>query len=521
MQFILSGLNKSWCKYLITLTTFLLFIGLGMVIISWQISQGMSTDAHQRLNQAQNQIEHVLRDAQSAVMAVSPAVGAPCSAKVLQDLRTQVARYPYIRSVSLVDNNTLYCTSWYGDSQIHLNHQNYAQDQLLVISDNNVPVSHPLMIYRQSWGRYSVLVGIDGYFIYNVLQLLSKQQSPLILEIGDHWLNGEGQVYDVPKQIAGTKILAPSSNFAYQVFALCPNGSHWHYITDYALSSLFLFPFFAIFASLLTYFTLARVTSPLALIKSGVNAHQFIPYIQPVVDANTYQLSGCEILMRWSHPQSGLITPQNFIPLAESSGLIVPMTRDIFRQVHDHFIKFTNQLPTPFHFSFNITARHCQDISLIDDCRAFMEGFDKNKVTLVLEITERELITDTQYTADLFNKLHQLGVLLAIDDFGTGHCSLAYLQQFHVDILKIDQSFIGKIGTDALSLHIVDNVIDLSKHLKLKVTAEGVETDEQARYLMPFHLDYLQGYLFGRPHSLDTFTLEWLHRQEPTFTALT
>lgn len=118
---------------------------------------------------------------------------------------------------------------------------------------------------------------------------------------------------------------------------------------------------------------------------------------------------------------------------------------------------------------------------------------------LVLELTERELLEPTAQTHQLFEHLHRLGVLIAIDDFGTGHSSLGYLREFKVDILKIDQSFVGMIGGDALSGHILDSIIDLSNKLSLQIVAEGVETEAQRDYLVARQVDYLQGYLFAKP----------------------
>lgn len=221
-------------------------------------------------------------------------------------------------------------------------------------------------------------------------------------------------------------------------------------------------------------------------------------------------MTGAEVLMRWQHPQSGLIPPYQFIPLAEESGLIVPMTRLIMAQVREQFGPLAAQLPKNFHFGFNICASHFKDHSLAEDCKAFIDTFKVNPINLVLELTERELIEPGEITYSLFRTLRQMGVLIAMDDFGTGHSSLAYLQKFHIDILKIDQSFIGRIGTDALAEHIVDNVIDLAKRLQMIIVAEGIETQTQVNYLAPYQLEFLQGYFFGKPVPPEIFIGKWL-----------
>jgi len=141
----------------------------------------------------------------------------------------------------------------------------------------------------------------------------------------------------------------------------------------------------------------------------------------------------------------------------------------------------------------------------VDDCREFLAAFAPGQVILVLELTERELIEPTDVTRRLFDALHALGVMIAIDDFGTGHSSLGYLRNFNVDYLKIDQSFVAMIGVDALSSHILDSIIELSGKLDLGIVAEGVETAQQCEYLAARGVDYLQGYLFGRPLPCDEF----------------
>lgn len=214
---------------------------------------------------------------------------------------------------------------------------------------------------------------------------------------------------------------------------------------------------------------------------------------------------GAEVLMRWQHATEGLIRPDLFIPQAEESGLIVPMTVNLMKTVAKTLHPVQEQLPEAFHISFNISAIHCRDLSLVAECRAFLAHFQPGRVALVLELTERELLVANPHTLSLFAQLDEMGVKLAIDDFGTGHSSLIYLQQFHVDYLKIDRSFIGRIGTESLSEHIVDNVIDLGRRLGLALVAEGVETEHQAAYLRGKGVHYLQGFLFARPQPLRQF----------------
>lgn len=231
----------------------------------------------------------------------------------------------------------------------------------------------------------------------------------------------------------------------------------------------------------------------------ALEAGEFIPYFQPVVHGDSKRWSGAEVLMRWNHPKEGLVRPDLFIPFAEHSGLIVPMTRALMQQtaalLGPHSVNFAK----PFHIGINISASHCQDLELVEDCRDLLAAFAPGSVELVLELTERELIEPSDITLQLFEQLHALGVKIAIDDFGTGHSSLGYLRTFNVDFLKIDQSFVAMIGVDALSRHILDSIIELSAKLDLGIVAEGVETQAQADYLTEHNVNFLQGYLYGRP----------------------
>jgi EAL domain-containing protein (putative c-di-GMP-specific phosphodiesterase class I) len=247
------------------------------------------------------------------------------------------------------------------------------------------------------------------------------------------------------------------------------------------------------------HFLRKRSSSPSHELQRALEASEFVPYFQPVVHGDSKKWSGAEVLMRWNHPKEGLVRPDMFIPFAEHSGLIVPMTRALMQQTAALLAPHQASFNRPFHVGINITASHCRDLELVADCREFLAAFAPGAISLVLELTERELIEPTAITHQLFEQLHELGVMIAIDDFGTGHSSLGYLRQFNVDFLKIDQSFVAMIGADALSRHILDTIIELCAKLDLDIVAEGVETEEQSDYLTAHGVNFLQGYLFGRP----------------------
>lgn len=482
---------------------------LGTLAISWQTSQGLRRDSAASLAQSVSLVDMTLNNASVAADAVMGLIDAPCTQETIQALRWQVAKVPNVRTVNLYRGNIAYCTSLFGQKIDYILTKQYASGQLLLMSGNAVTPDHPLIAYRRDINGNGILVGVDGFFLHNILELLSTH-SYLVLKVGDQWMDRKGQIHTSKGWPEGERMSLKSSRYPYEMRLVISKSEHWRYIFDYASASLVLFPLVGLFVAFMTYVLLGRFGTPVSVLKTALEKKQFIPYLQPVVDGTQHQITGCEVLMRWQHPQSGLIAPYKFIPLAEDSGLIVPMTRQMMGQVRDQLGPLAAQLPIGFHFGFNICASHFKDLTLIEDCKAFIDAFKDNPIKLVLELTERELIEQNDATDSLFKALRRMGVLIALDDFGTGHSSLAYLQKFHIDILKIDQSFIGRIGTDALAGHIVDNVIDLAKRLQMIIVAEGVETQTQVDYLTPYQIEFLQGYFFGKPVAVNVFVEKWL-----------
>lgn len=504
-------INKTRIRIIASVIAFLLVVALGIFSVSWQTSQGLKSDARERLGMAVQQVDMMLGNAGKAAKAVEPYLGKPCTQDVVLELRRQIAVVPNVRTINLATERgkNIYCTALFGPRSGVVDNNEYVDNRLLLMSGNEITPEHPLIAYRDLHGENSILIGVDGYYLHNILNLLSTH-AQMTLQIGDQWMDAQGKVHKGIYSTRGERIQLSSAYYPYQVVQFVQHTSHWRYVLDYSPISLFLFPLLGLFAGFITFMALGRVGTPVAIMKAAMANQEFVPYIQPVVDGVHHQLTGGEVLMRWQHPQMGLIPPYQFIPLAEESGLIVDMTRQMMAKTREIYAPLALQLPDDFHFGFNICASHFKDLSLIEDCKDFIDAFKSKPIKLVLELTERELIVPSPITDSLFKALRRLGVLIALDDFGTGHSSLTYLQKFHIDFLKIDQSFIGRIGTDALSGHIVDNVIDLAKRLNMVIVAEGIETQTQIDYLAPYRLDYLQGYFFGKPMPPEDFNRQWL-----------
>jgi diguanylate cyclase (GGDEF)-like protein len=231
---------------------------------------------------------------------------------------------------------------------------------------------------------------------------------------------------------------------------------------------------------------------------------------QPVVDLADDSVVGFEALLRWDHPELGVVGPDRFIPIAEESGLIVPIGSWVLTEATRTVARWQQAHPRrpALSMAVNVSARQLASDSLVEHVREALADSGIAPSSLVLEVTETALVTDPRAVAEQLARLRALGVRLALDDFGTGYSSLTYLRQFAVDILKIDRSFVGtmtEVGDDAAILH---GLLELGRRLQLEVVAEGVELDVQRDLLRAEHCGLAQGYLFARP--LDSADAELL-----------
>ncbi|MDZ5431786.1 EAL domain-containing protein [Pseudomonas fluorescens] len=490
--------RKRSTRISVTLASGLLPVVLGAVILYMQAERTLKQSAELTAEAATRQFELMLDNTAQAARELLPLAGQSCI-DVNLALREQVTRRPFVRSTNLVWDDTIYCSSLFGDYHEKIASGDYAGGRLQLMKGNPVTPDTALLVYRLGEGKRGAMSMLDGYHLSNVLRMIGGQ-TLLILHVGPNWLSADGQFHEdaLPEfPVAQTRL--DSSRYAFGVEAGFPEGETWRYMSIEYPPLFSLLIFFGAVSGLIGHLLQKRSSSPTHEMKRALEAAEFVPYFQAMVHGDSKKLSGIEVLMRWNHPKEGLVRPDLFIPFAEYSGLIVPMTRSLMQQTATLLAPLSASFEEPFHIGINITANHCQDLDLVEDCRRFLAAFAPGSIYLVLELTERELIEPTPVTHQLFEQLHELGVKIAIDDFGTGHSSLGYLRQFNVDYLKIDQSFVAMIGIDTLSGHILDSIMELAAKLDLAMVAEGVETQAQSDYLTAHNVNFLQGYLYGRP----------------------
>jgi diguanylate cyclase (GGDEF)-like protein len=230
----------------------------------------------------------------------------------------------------------------------------------------------------------------------------------------------------------------------------------------------------------------------------ALEQHQLFLQYQPTFDLQSERVIGVEALIRWNHPTRGVIAPIEFIPIAEESGLIVPIGRWVLQEACMQAALWYGD-GHRIGMAVNVSGRQLDDDELIEDVRRAMAVSGLDPTTLTLEITETTLMRDAEATAKRLRSLKQLGVRIAIDDFGTGYSSLAYLRQFPVDALKIDRSFISGIAGSKGSAALIHTLVQLGKTLDIETLAEGIEEQSQLETLQREHCDHGQGFLFSRP----------------------
>lgn len=224
---------------------------------------------------------------------------------------------------------------------------------------------------------------------------------------------------------------------------------------------------------------------------------EFEVFYQPKVNISTWKIQGMEALLRWQHPELGLVTPATFIPIAEENGLIVSIGEWVLQTACTQNKAWQDALQPDLRVAVNVSARQFQQFNLLEMVANCLEKTGLAPKYLELEITETTAMQDVDYTTTVLRELQNMGVQIALDDFGTGYCSLNYLKKFPLNILKIDRSFVSELTTDPCERAIANAVATLGRDLNLSVVAEGVETKEQLECLRSLHCQEIQGYYFS------------------------
>lgn len=466
-------------------------------------------------NHAVEELDDVLLPLQTGRDVLLPLIGLPCSVARLP-LSKHAARLQTVRSINLIQSGILYCSSIFGYRNVPIRQLQSElpsrEPQLLLSTDHSLIKGSPILT---QWYPSSA-DGEDGVLEIVNIDLLSSMllepQPPQItdasLTVGNrHLLYDQGVVDTLPKLNDEKRYQLSSQHFPFTISVTGPGPS------ELAIKHLpTQLPLAVILSLLVGYLAWLATASRMSFsweINLALAAREFELFCQPLLNAQTQQCMGVEILLRWNNPRQGWISPEVFIPIAEEHNLIVPLTRHVIAETiqQRHVFPMSSQ----FHIGINVAACHFRHGTLLKDLNQYW--FSQHPIQqLVIELTERDALLDVDYR--IVRELNRLGVKLAIDDFGTGNSSLSWLEKLRPDVLKIDKSFTSAIGTDAVNSTVTDIIIALGKKLNIELVAEGVETLAQAQHLRRHGVHLLQGFLYAKPMPLRDFP-KWLAGSTP------
>lgn len=450
------------------------------------------------------QTEQILARALDILPRVAALTSMPCD-EALPDLYRWGTLNPYFRSLILVERDHIYCSSMLGGvDQVTGEFRKWPVDVapvqwFLSVAGTPLAPDRPALLLGMAAanGRGGV-VAIDGRYVQDILNSvasLGEYQLEVTLGQGapirsDSW--GKAPVSSQPLFQAATSV-AGRADLTVKVMA--PPEAVVRAWQQLLMTYL---PVALVLGALLAFGAYRLQVNRQSFkeqLRRAMAAGEFHVEYQPVYGKATGRCEGAEALMRWNRPGVGAVRPDIFIAAAEVEDMIVPLTQHLLQLIQRDMRNWAT--PPDFHIAINFAPQHLSCPELTADVRAFRAGIRPSQ--MVLEITERSLITDNGQARRNIDALRAEGVLVAIDDFGTGHCSLSYLQKFPVDYLKIDKGFVHAIQPGGEDAPVLDVIITLSHRLGLAVVAEGVETPEQFAYLTRRGVAFIQGYLFARP----------------------
>ena len=482
----------------LVIMSFLLFLTVSVFFIYMQTSEWLRNQQRSSMALADRQLTAIFNNVTSATNALSDVIGAPCTPETIQQLRNQLAITPNLGNIELASDGVVYCSSLVGE--VHSGQERREDASLYLTSTVKALPGHPFVITHRQQGKFGLYTSTDGYYLKNILESASTLL-PVVLVTQSGWMGENGAIN--LRQYAGPHNLQlNSSRFHYQLWS---NIDRQAVLATSIKNNRLLMSLLIVIAAVAAYACYrwsAIRRSPEQQLTSAILQGEIQAWLQPIVRAGDRQVVGCEVLVRWLNKE-GIIPPDQFIPLAEQSGLIIPLTKALITQVTEQFLQAFHPA-TPFYISLNISAQHLQSPNLYADLTPLLTGLNPN-IKLALEITEREIVVANQQVNDNIRRLHQEGVLFALDDFGTGYSTLEILHHVNIDLIKIDKLFVSGIGSNPVCQDIIGNILDLAKRIDARVIAEGVETEQQASFLQQQGDLSLQGYLFSKPLPISAF----------------
>lgn len=484
--------RNAWIAFSLALVVFLA----GVFVINWQLWHSDQATHVAAARQAAKKIAAILDEAHAATATALNVSRNGCSGQGQFQLGTEAALQPHLRAILLIKDGQVWCSSLPGNRVLTLHPESLPDEKLQLLPARMMVNKRPVLIYHTRSAQVRVIVSISDIHLRDALYS-DEDNAGLALSVNHQMITRYGDVG--PLKASPHQDIFSSPDYPFRI--IYPESPF------FSPSRLFQNGFglliFIFSVSLLFYFLLRKYlnvyTSEEENLRYAIAQGYIVPFYQPVVNGKTGEIYGVEILARWKNATTQRRSPAEFIPLAERTGLIIPLTRSLMAQVAAQMNPIFSKLPDGFHIGLNISVSHINAPSFIDDCLHYQRGFEGKAVKLMLEITEQEPLLLNDAVVDKLNTLHSRGFSIALDDFGTGYSGLSCLHELVFDYIKIDQSFVGRVTGEAPSSKLLDCVIEMARTLSLRIIAEGVETQVQLEYLNRQNIHLLQGYYFWKP----------------------
>lgn len=484
--------RNAWIAFPLALVVFLA----GVFVINWQLWHSDQATHVAAARQAAKKIAAILDEAHAATATALNVSRNGCSGQGQFQLGTEAALQPHLRTILLIKDGQVWCSSLPGNRVLTLHPESLPDEKLQLLPARMMVNKRPVLIYHTRSAQVRVIVSISDIHLRDALYS-DEDNAGLALSVNHQMIARYGDVG--PLKASPHQDIFSSPDYPFRI--IYPESPF------FSPSRLFQNGFglliFIFSVSLLFYFLLRKYlnvyTSEEENLRYAIAQGYIVPFYQPVVNGKTGEIYGVEILARWKNATTQRRSPAEFIPLAERTGLIIPLTRSLMAQVAAQMNPIFSKLPDGFHIGLNISVSHINAPSFIDDCLHYQRGFEGKAVKLMLEITEQEPLLLNNAVVDKLNTLHSRGFSIALDDFGTGYSGLSCLHELIFDYIKIDQSFVGRVTGEAPSSKLLDCVIEMARTLSLRIIAEGVETQVQLEYLNRQNIHLLQGYYFWKP----------------------
>ena len=478
---------------------------IGVFILNMQLWYSSSMEALGGARYAAKNMDNILNEAFQATGTAKRIAEKKCDLESQYQLGTEAALRPHLRTLIIIRQGKVWCTSLPGNRILLKQIPVIPDTNLLLAPAQNTVNEIPVLLYQTHFQTSSIIITISGVHIRGALNVPIKGLS-YSLRVGDKVLGSSAEV-KVIKANASQSGQVDSAKYPFSIiFDQPPLFSLKRLVTNGLGILIFILLISAAVAYAIDKY-LNKNDTPEETLRRAIDKGEIVPFYQPIVNGRDGTLRGVEVLARWKHPRAGYISPASFIPVAEKSGLIVPLTQNLMKQVSANMNAIASKLPSGFHVGINFSASHITSPAFVEECLRYRGSFSRDDLNLVIEVTEREPLHVDDDLVQRLNTLHENGFVIALDDFGTGYSGLSYLHDLHIDYIKIDQSFVGRVNDLPDSTRILDCVLDLARKLSLSIVAEGVETKAQLDYLNKNNIVFLQGYYFYKPVTFTEFIL--------------